>query len=314
MISILDFFADLTNPALSFLPKALLIACMSSVVCGVVGAHVVLRGMAFIGDAVSHAVFPGLAIAFALQTSLLAGGALAGFAVAVLVTLFSQNRVLKEDSLIGIFFAAAFAIGLVVISQVEGYTGSLQSFLFGSMTGVPDSDVLLVGIVGTIVVAVLAIFNRALVSVALDRESARAMQLPIVFLDLLLYITVTAAVVISVKTIGNILVLALLVTPAATARLLTNRLLTMMIIGPIIGIISAFFGIYLSWALNVPTGAAIVLVCSAIFMVTWLATTFLPAHAKGNPATQPGGVSPSEITHQTHNTQANTHSLAANNA
>ncbi|MDO5747957.1 MAG: anchored repeat-type ABC transporter permease subunit [Actinomycetaceae bacterium] len=271
IISLWEFFADLANPTLSFLPKALLIACMSAIVCGVVGAHVVLRGMAFIGDAVSHAVFPGLAIAFALQGSLLLGGAIAGVTVAVLVTLFSQNRAIKEDSLIGIFFAAAFAVGIVVIARIPGYTGSLQSFLFGSITGVPDFDVAMVAIVGVLIIVCLVIFHRQLVTVSLDRESARAQHLPVVWLDLFLYLAVTAAVVISVKTIGNILVLALLITPAATARLLTNRLTTMMILGPVIGAISAFFGIYGSWALAIPTGASIVLVCSALFIVTWFA-------------------------------------------
>lgn len=269
MISLPEFFSDLTNPALVFLPKALLIACMSAIVCGVVGAHVVLRGMAFIGDAVAHAVFPGLTIAFALQTSLLAGGAVAGIAVALAVTIFSQNRKIKEDSLIGIFFAAAFAIGLVVISRVPGYTGSLQSFLFGSITGVPDSDVMMISAVGAAVIAILALFHRSLVAVSLDREFARAQHMPILLLDMLLYLTVTAAVVISVRTIGNILVLALLVTPAATARLVTDRIGAMMIIGPVIGAVSAFFGIYVSWALNIPTGAAIVLSCSAVFIAVW---------------------------------------------
>lgn len=269
MLSLWDFFTDLTNPALAFLPKALLIACMSAIVCGVVGAYVVLRGMAFIGDAVAHAVFPGLTIAFALQTSLLLGGAIAGISVAIAISLFSQNRLLKEDSLIGIFFAAAFALGLVIISFVPGYSGSLQAFLFGSITGVPDSDVVLVAVVGTVIVGLLTLFKRPLVAVCLDRESARAQHLPLVALDLLLYIAVSAAVVISVRTIGNILVLALLVTPAATARLITDRLGTMMIVGPIIGAISAFCGIYFSWALNIPTGASIVLVCTAIFIGVW---------------------------------------------
>ena len=218
MISIFDFFSDLTNPALAFLPKALLISVMSSIVCAVVGTHVVLRGMAFIGDAVAHAVFPGIAIAFVMQGSLLVGGAIAGGVVASLVAVFSQNRKVKEDTLIGIFFAAAFALGLVIISQINGYTASLTSFLFGSITGVPDSDIILVAVVGTVVVVALLLLNKELVTTALDRETARAQNLPVFWLDLVLYFAVTAAVVISVRTIGNILVLALLVTPAATAR------------------------------------------------------------------------------------------------
>lgn len=120
MISLLDFFADLSNPVLSFLPRALLIAMLSALVCAVVGTHVVLRGMAFIGDAVAHAVFPGIAIAYVMGFSLVAGGAAAGGAIALLVAVLAQNRKIREETLIGILFAAAFALGLVIISRAQG--------------------------------------------------------------------------------------------------------------------------------------------------------------------------------------------------
>lgn len=270
MISFFDFLQDLTRPELAFLPRALLVAVASSLVCGIIGTHVVLRGMAFIGDAVAHAVFPGLAVAFYFQFSLLLGGAVAGLLVAVLVTIFSQNRQLREDSVIGVFFAAAFALGLVIISQVDGYSGSLQSFLFGSLTGVPNQDVALVMILGAVIVVLTLGLNRYLVAVALDRESAGAAGIPVAALDLVLYLMVTLAVVISVRTIGNVLVLALLITPAATARLLTDRLGVMMALSPLLGAFSALGGIYLSWSLDVPTGAAIVLVISALFVLAWV--------------------------------------------
>ncbi len=138
MLTPVEFLQDLTNPALGFLPRALLISLIVAIVCGVVGTHVVLRGMAFIGDAVAHAVFPGLAVAFALQFSVLLGGAVAGVVVAVLIAVFSQRRRVREDTVIGIFFAASFALGLVIIARVEGYTASLTSVLFGSITGVAD--------------------------------------------------------------------------------------------------------------------------------------------------------------------------------
>lgn len=168
------------------------------------------------------------------------------------------------------FFAAAFALGLVVISMVPGYSGSLTSFLFGSITGVPDEDLVLVSIVCMIIVALLFIFHKELVAVSLDREFAIAQRIPVFAIDMLLYLMVTAAVVVSVRTIGNILVLALLITPAATARMLTDKLPVMMALGPIIGGFSAFFGIYFSWALGLPTGAAIVLVLTVVFLLVWL--------------------------------------------
>lgn len=270
MLTPVEFLQDLTNPALGFLSRALLISLIVAIVCGVVGTHVVLRGMAFIGDAVAHAVFPGLAVAFALQFSVLLGGAVAGVVVAVLIAVFSQRRRVKEDTVIGIFFAASFALGLVIIARVEGYTASLTSVLFGSVTGVADGDILVAAIVGTAVIALLLALTPQLTAVALDRETARAMNLPVLLLDLVLYLAVTAAVVISVSTIGNILVLALLITPAATARLLTDRLPAMMALSAALGALGSLLGLYLSWAPDLPTGAAIVLTVTAAFLAVWL--------------------------------------------
>jgi|GEM_PF-68656 len=265
----IDFFTDLFNPDLAFLPKALMVAVISSIVCGVVGTHVVLRGMAFIGDAVSHAVFPGLAIAFVISGNLVLGGVFAGVATAVLVAVFSQNRRLNESSIIGVFFVAAFALGVVIISQAPGYAGSLEQFLFGSITGIPDSDLYVAGITGLAVIAVMFALHKEFVAISLDRESARALGVKVFWLDLVLYVLVTLAVVISVQTIGNILVLALLVTPAATARMLTDRLGVMMLLSPIIGGLGAFVGLYISWSGDFPAGGTIVLVLTAAFLVAW---------------------------------------------
>lgn len=269
MLSFSDFWSDLSNPLLAFLPKALLVAVLSSIVCGVIGNYVVLRGMAFVGEAVAHAVFPGLAVAFVLQGSLVLGGMVAGVITAVLIAVFSQNRRLKEDSVIGIFFVAAFALGIVIISRAPGYSGSLQSFLFGSITGIPDEDVIMVAVVGAVLLLVAFLFHKEIVAVSLDREMARSIGLPVFWTDLGLYVMVTIAVVISVQTIGNILVLALLITPAATARLLTDRLPVMMILSPVIGGVSAFLGVYFSWALDLPTGGTIVLVATSFFLLSW---------------------------------------------
>ncbi len=266
-----DFVTDLFNPDLAFLAKALIVAVMSSVVCGVVGTYVVLRGMAFIGDAVAHAVFPGLAVAFVVSGNLILGGTIAGVITAILVAVFAQNRRLKEDSVIGVFFVAAFALGIVIISQAPGYAGSLQQFLFGSITGIPDEDIPIVGLTGLGILAVLLAFHKELVAVSLDREMARSMGLRVFWLDIGLYVLVTLAVVISVQTIGNILVLALLITPAATARLLTDRLGAMMVLSPVIGGLAALVGLYISWSWDLPTGGTIVLVLTAAFLVAWVA-------------------------------------------
>lgn len=270
MLSIIDFLRDLTNPALAFLPRAILVTCVAACVCAVVGCHVVLRGMSFIGDAVAHSVFPGLAIAFVCSGSLVLGGTLAGVGTAVLVALLSQNRRLKEDSIIGVLFVGAFGLGLVIISWAPGYAGSLQDFLFGSLTGIPASEVPFVLLASAVIVGVFAFFHKEVVAVSLDRESARVAGLPVMALDLLVYISVAGAVVISVQIIGNILVLALLITPAASARLLTNSLGAMIGTSLVIGVLSSLCGIYLSWSLDLPAGASIVCVVTLVFIAAWV--------------------------------------------
>ncbi|MGL4175010.1 MAG: anchored repeat-type ABC transporter permease subunit [Dermatophilaceae bacterium] len=275
MLTPWEFVGDLTNPVLSFLPKALLVTMLSAVVCGVVGTHVVLRGMAFVGDAVAHAVFPGLAVAFILQGSLLIGGLAAGLVTAVLVAIFSQFPRLRQDSVIGVFFVAAFAVGIVVISRAPGYSGSLSDVLFGSLVGIPDEEVLVTAGVAAVVVILTALLHRDLVAVSLDPELARAARLPVLAVDISLYVLVTLAVVISVRTVGNILVLALLVTPAATARLLTDRLVPMMALSAATGAGAVLVGIYLSWSLDLPAGGTIALITTGAFL---LAAAFGPRH------------------------------------
>lgn len=275
MLTPIDFINDLFNPVLAFLPRALLMAVIAAVICGLVGVHVVLRGMAFIGDAVAHSVFPGLAIAFLMSGSLVLGGAVAGVTTAVAVALLSQNRRLKEDSIIGVLFVGAFALGVVIIAKAPGYAGSLQDFLFGSITGVHASDVPIAIGGGLLVVGLVLILHRPIVAVSLDRETARAAGLPVMLIDVLLYAAVSLAVVLSVQTIGNVLVLALLVTPAATARLLTDRLGVMMALAPAIGAGAGVVGVYASWSFDVPTGATIVLVLTLLFALAW---AFAPRH------------------------------------
>ena len=274
-LSPVDFLRDLTNPVLAFLPRALLMAVLAAVVCGAVGVHVVLRGMAFIGDAVAHSVFPGLAIAFLTSGSLVLGGAIAGVATAVLVALLSHSRRLKEDSIIGVLFVGAFALGVVIIARAPGYAGSLQDFLFGSITGVPASDVPVAIGGGAVVLTLLCVFHRWIVAVTLDGETARVAGVKILVTDLVLYTAVALAVVVSVQTIGNVLVLALLVAPASIARLLTDRLFTMMWLSPALGALAGIVGLYLSWSIDIPTGATIVLVLIAFFALAWV---FAPRH------------------------------------
>lgn len=259
----------------ALMQRALLVAVASGVVCGVIGCHVVLRGMAFIGDAVAHSVFPGVAVAFVLHANLVLGGAIAGVVTALLVAFFAQNRRLKEDSVIGVFFAAAFGLGIVILSTAPGYAGSLESFLFGQILGISDNDVRTVLVAGALLLGGAALTHRRLVAVALDRETARAMGLNVFGLDIALYTMVTLAIVTSLQAVGNILVLALLITPAATARLLTDRLGVMMALAPLIAAGSAFAGLYLSYVYNLAAGGLIVMVLTAVFVLCWAGTRFV---------------------------------------
>ena len=267
----LDFFTDLFNPQLAFLPRALAMAVLAAALCGIVGTYVVLRGMSFIGDAVSHAVFPGLATAFVIGADLALGGIIAGLVTSLAVAVVSQLRRLREDSVIGVFLVAAFGLGIVIISRAPGYAGSLTDFLFGSLTGVPVRDLVIVAAVGAFVAVFLAVFHQQLVAVSLDREFAAVQGIRVFWIDMLLYVCVTLAVVFSIQTVGNILVLGLLITPAAAARMLTERLSVMFVLAPTIGAVSAFIGLWLSWTLDTPVGGTIVLVLTAVFCVAWLA-------------------------------------------
>ncbi|MCC5953895.1 MAG: anchored repeat-type ABC transporter permease subunit [Acidimicrobiia bacterium] len=258
-----------------FMRRAFIVGGVAGLVCGVVGTFVVLRGMAFIGDAVAHSVFPGVAAAYVLGANLALGGAVAGIATAVTVSVMSQNRRLKEDTVIGVCFAAAFAAGIVLVSTQSNYTGDLASFLFGQILGISDADVWTVVVVGTLVVVALLAIRKELVAVALDRETARAVGLSPFRLDLALYLLVTLAIVISLQAVGNILVLALLVTPAASARMLTDRLSSMMVLAAAIGAGGSIVGLTLSFHHDLASGGLIVLVLTAVFLCCWV---FGPRH------------------------------------
>ncbi|MEV6367179.1 anchored repeat-type ABC transporter permease subunit [Micromonospora musae] len=251
--------------------RAFAVAVLAAVVCAVVGSFVVLRGMAFIGDAVAHAVFPGVAIGYVLGANLAIGGAVAGVVTALTISVVSQNRRLKEDAVIGVFFAFAFGLGIVLISTQSTYTGDLASFLFGQILGLSDGDVITVAVVGALLIAVTLLLRKELVTVSLDRETAAASGLPVFWLDTVLYVMVTLAIVISLQAVGNILVLALLITPAASARMLTERLGVMMLLAAGIGVVCAVTGLYVSYYYNLASGGLIVLCLTLVFAGCWLA-------------------------------------------
>jgi manganese/iron transport system permease protein len=269
-------FDWLTDPlSFQFFRNALVAAVLMGVVSGALGGYIVLRGFAFIGDALSHAIFPGLVIAFLLGANFLIGGLVCGLLVSLGIGITMRSQRVSEDTAIGVFFSGAFALGVVLISRSSGYQRDLSSFLVGDVLSVSRQDILLGVLVGGIVLVSLFLFHKELQLVAFDPVSAAAMGYPVFGLDLLLLALITLTIITSLSAVGTILVLAMLITPAATARLLTERFSTLLFTGALLGGVESAVGLYVSWHLNVAAGGAIVLVATAGF---FLALLFSPRH------------------------------------
>lgn len=264
----------LTSPLqYPFMVRGLAAAIMVGIVCAVVGTYVVLRGMAFFGDALAHAILPGIAIGY-----LVGGGArqplfwwalLTAVISALGIGAISRSTKIKEDTAIGIIFAGMFALGVALISTVRSYTADLAHFLFGNVLGVSSSDLWLTGILGGLILLAIVIFYKEFLVLSFDPILATTLRLPVRLLDFFLMILIALAIVVSLQTVGVALMVAMLVTPAATAYLLTRRLPVMMVLAAMIASLSGVIGLYLSFYLSIASGAAIVLTCTAIFTITW---------------------------------------------
>jgi ABC-type Mn2+/Zn2+ transport system permease subunit len=257
-----------------FMIRGLMAVVMVGIVCATVGTYVVLRGMAFFGDALAHAILPGVAVGY-----LVSGGARGplfwwGLATAVLTAIgigvVGKGAQVKEDTAIGILFAGMFALGIALISTVRSYAVDLAHFLFGDVLAVSQGDLRLTGILGGVVLlTILALYKEFLV-LSFDPVLALTLRLPSSLLHYLLLVLMALAIVVSLQTVGVALMVAMLVTPAATAYLLTRRLPTMMVLAAFIGALSGIVGLYLSFYVSVASGAAIVLVCTAFFLLALL--------------------------------------------
>ncbi len=258
----------------AFIVRGLLAVIMVGIVCATVGTYVVLRGMAFFGDALAHAILPGVAVGY-----LVGGGARGtlfwwGLATAIVTSVgigtVSRRAQIKEDTAIGIIFAGMFALGIALISTVRSYAVDLAHFLFGNVLGVSQRDLWLTAIFGGLVVLAVVGFYKEFLVLSFDPILAATLRLPATFLHYLLLVLIAVAIVVSLQTVGVALMVAMLVTPAATAYLLTRRLPTMMVLAAAIGAFSGVAGLYLSYYFRVASGAAIVLVCTALFGVAFL--------------------------------------------
>jgi ABC-type Mn2+/Zn2+ transport system permease subunit len=260
----------LTPLAYGFMQRGLLAAVMVGILCAVIGCYVVLRSMAFLGDAMAHAILPGVAVAYLLQGNLIVGALVAAVLVALGIGLFSRQGTLKEDTAIGILFAAALSLGVVLISSIKTYAVDLTHILFGNVLGVNTGDLWLTAGLGIVILGAVVLLYRPFLIISFDPVLAATLRLPAELLRNVMLILLALTVVVSMQTVGVGLVAAMLVTPAASAFLLTKRLSTMMIIAAAIGAFSSLAGLYLSYYLNVASGAAIILAATAVFVLVFL--------------------------------------------
>jgi manganese/iron transport system permease protein len=253
-----------------FMVRGLLASVMVGTLCAVVGTYVVLRGMAFFGDALAHAILPGVAIAYLLDASLFVGALVMGLVSAVGIGYLSRRAQVKEDTAIGVVFAAFFALGVALLSTVQTYSVDLAHILFGNVLGVSSTDLWITAVLGAVVLLLVILLYTELLVISFDPILAATLRLPLQGLYYLLLVLIALTIVVSLQTVGVALLVAMLVTPAATAFLLTRRLWHMMIVGAAIGAVSSVAGLYLSFYVNVASGAAVVLVCSVLFALAFL--------------------------------------------
>jgi manganese/iron transport system permease protein len=253
-----------------FLWRGLLASLMVGVICSVLGTYMILQGMAFFGDALAHAVLPGVVLAYLLAWPLALGALIVGVLVALGIGALSQRGEVREDTAIGIIFAGSFALGVAMLSTVRSYAVDLAHILFGDVLGVSPSDLWVTFGLGGVVLLVIILFYKEFTLLAFDPTLATVLRLPARFLRYLLLVLIAVTIVVSLQTVGIALVLAMLVTPAATAQLLTKRLPTMMVTAAAIGAFSNVTGLYLSYYLNIASGPAMVLVATALFGLAFL--------------------------------------------
>lgn len=254
----------------TFMQHAFGAILLVGVISGVTGVFVTLRGLAFLGDALAHAVFPGIVVAYLLGGNVLLGALIAAVVVALGIGAIGQSGRLSNDTAIGILFAGGFALGVALLSTQRSSTRDLTAFLLGSILAVTREDLLLTAGIAALVLAAIFWFRRELTVIAFDRGFAHARGLNVWLFDQLFLVLLALSIVVSLQTVGNILVLAMLVTPAATARLLTERLRVMVVLSALLGAACGTAGLYLSYYRGMASGASVVLVTVGVFGLVYL--------------------------------------------
>ena len=254
-----------------FMQRSLIVAILVGLICAVVGSYLMVQRLALLGDAISHSVLPGLAIAFMLGANIFIGAFIAGVLSTMAIAWIRTRSPIKEDAAMGIVFSAFFALGITLITLIQKSNKiDLNHFLFGNILGVTAEEVWDTAIIAAIVLFVVGLLYKELLFYTFDPLVAQAAGLPVNLLNFGLMLLIALTIVASMKAVGVILVLALLITPGATAYLLVKRLHQVMMLGAAIGIFSSISGMYLSYFFNLPSGPAIVLVVSGLFIMALL--------------------------------------------
>ncbi len=272
----------------AFMQRGLVAAVLVGIVCAVVGTYVVLRGMAFFGDALAHAILPGVALGY-----LVSGGAReplfwwalgASIVSALGIGAIARKAQIKEDTAIGIIFAGMFALGIALISSVRSYAVDLSHFLFGDVLAVSLRDLWIIVVFGGLVILVIFGLYKEFLTLSFDPVLATTLRMPVGLLNNLLLVLIAVTIAVSLQTVGVALMVAMLVTPAATAYLLTRRLPYMMALGAALASLAGVIGLYLSYYLSIASGAAIVLTSTAIFALAWTGRALVQNHQQRDPA------------------------------
>jgi len=267
----MDPVSFVTQPmTYTFMQRGLIASVIVGIVCAVMGTFVVLKGLAFIGDAVSHATFPGLVIAYLLGLPLYVGGAIAAVATALAIGLVSRRARLRFDTSVGVLFAGTFALGVLLFSTIRNYVADLLGYLLGNVLGIGLGDLVQLTVLGVAVLVIVLVIRKELLFATFDPLGAAASGLPVAALEYLLLALLGVTIVVSIQAVGIIMVVAMLVTPSATAQLLVVRFGQLMAVAVAIAAISAVAGLYLSFYLNLASGASIVLVETLAFLAAFL--------------------------------------------
>ncbi|HEA4350385.1 TPA: metal ABC transporter permease [Staphylococcus aureus] len=264
-----------------FLNRALITSIIVGIVCGTVGSLIVLRGLSLMGDAMSHAVLPGVALSFLFGMPMFVGALITGMIASIFIGYITSSSKTKPDAAIGISFTAFLASGIIIISLINTTT-DLYHILFGNLLAITNSAFLTTIVIGSIVLILIIIFYRPLMISTFDPTFSRMSGLNTTLLHYFVMLLLSLVTVASIQTVGIILVVALLITPASTAFLISKKLYSMMIIASLISVISSIVGLYYSYIYNIPSGATIVLCTFVIYIITLFFTKFTNRKKRGS--------------------------------